>query len=739
MKIELKILKNEKFKEYSLVLLAYLAISIVMFWNLFANITTSTFGYGGDVYQGMWDLWWVDYALFTLHTTPYFTNMIFYPLGADLVTQTMAPLLGILTYPLQLISLPFALNSAIIAGIVLSGLFMYILAKYITGNKYASFIAGVIYAFSPEHIIQSTGHLQWTNIEFIPLFVLFLLLMIKEKKWKYSVYLAITFLFATFMGDLEQGALIALITFFILFYFILFDGEERKNILNKKFIFLLSLAVVLTFIFGLPAFMQLIKGVEAGVLSYVNTQGTIPYNILYSDPIISFFLPPYTNPIFGSLPGYLNFYENSVVDLAESVSYIGYSILFLVISALYFAIKKKELRKLGLWVFLAFIFAWLSLGPYVRVSGMPLTTAGLIPGIYLLYHSIPILNAFREPGRFDFATVLAIAVLAAFGFKHLSEKFRSSKEKIFVVFVVLILIEYWAYFLPQVTPATVPKAYYYIKQIPGNYSLLILPALPNYTSPAPNRFMGVELYYQTVFQKPLVGGYATRENESQLSAITSIPLVVEANYLSSQGRLLFPYPIIENYTQLNLFMLYAFNVEFVGVIMNAYNNTQLMQLASYLYSIFGVPVYQNESEGAMLFSTSSAIANNVRKHVVAYTFGSWVPGYYFCGSSFCNATFANMWWGSNARGIEIFVPKNSTHLVMNFSAMYYQGSANMGIYLNSNDLVKIIRLSPSPENYSVPLNLSPGLNPLILLTPNATGAAGEFNFGIMNITFSKAS
>jgi len=159
---------NRKLREYALVFLAYALVAAIMFPQLIANFATSTFGYGGDIYQGMWDLWWVNYAIFYLHTTPYFTNLIFYPVGANLVTQTMAPLLGILTYPLQLISLPFAMNTAIIIGIVLSGLFTYILAKYLTGNIPGSVLAGLIFAFSPEHIIQSLGHLQWTNIEFIP-------------------------------------------------------------------------------------------------------------------------------------------------------------------------------------------------------------------------------------------------------------------------------------------------------------------------------------------------------------------------------------------------------------------------------------------------------------------------------------------------------------------------------------------------------------------------------------------
>ncbi|MGC8776736.1 MAG: hypothetical protein ACP5P2_02195 [Candidatus Micrarchaeia archaeon] len=735
MKIEMS-----KLKEYLSVFLAYLAIAIAMFWQLVANFSTSVWGYGGDVYQSMWNLWWVRYSIFTLHASPYFTNFIFYPLGANLVTQTMAPLLGIFTYPLQMISLPLALNTAIFAGIVLSGLFMYILAKYLTGSKYGSFIAGLIFAFSPEHTIQSVGHMQWTNIEFIPLFLLFFLLMLKERKLKYAIYSSISFVLAVFAGDVEQGILIALLVFFILLYYLIFDKHERRNILSKRFAYLFGVLAVLAFLLGSPGFIPMINGIRGGVLSYVNTQGDIVHNILYSYTLSSFFLPPFNNLIFGSINGYASFYARSVVDTAESVGYIGYSVLFLAIFGIFASMKKKELERIGVWIFIAIIFGWLSLGPYIRISGMPTSTSGLMPGLYIIYHNIPLFNVFREPGRFDFATTLALALLAAFGFKHLSEGSKSkSTQLLFALFAILILLEYWAYYMPPVTPAVVPKAYYYIRQIPGNYSLLILPVFPNYSSQAPNKYLGLELYYQTVFQKPLVGGYATRENSTQLNLLAQIPLAVESNYLTNQGKLLFSYPIIENYTQLNLFMLANFDVGFVGVIREAYNYTNLLQLASYLYTVFGPPIYQSNT--TIIFSTRDAIINNVGKNVVAYTVGDWFPGYYACTSLFCNETFSNMWWGSNARGIGVYVPRNSTHLLMNFSAMYYKGNSNLGIYLNSaNNPVTIVKLTPYPKNYSVDLNLQPGLNLLVLVTPNATNtAASAFNFGIMNITFSRAS
>src|SRR5271157_1732997 len=90
---------RRNYKEYLLLFGIYLLISLLVFWPLTANITTTVPAGGpripaagtGDSYQNLWNLWWVGYAVFTLHTSPYFTNMLFYPVGADLVTHTLSP------------------------------------------------------------------------------------------------------------------------------------------------------------------------------------------------------------------------------------------------------------------------------------------------------------------------------------------------------------------------------------------------------------------------------------------------------------------------------------------------------------------------------------------------------------------------------------------------------------------------------------------------------------------------
>ena len=108
---------KQKIKEYMMTkrqylkpFLIYLLISLVMFWQITINIFGSAVNGHGDVYQSLFNLWWVPYAIFTLHQSPYFTSLLYYPIGANLITMTMTPLAGIFTAPLQLISSAFAYN-----------------------------------------------------------------------------------------------------------------------------------------------------------------------------------------------------------------------------------------------------------------------------------------------------------------------------------------------------------------------------------------------------------------------------------------------------------------------------------------------------------------------------------------------------------------------------------------------------------------------------------------------------
>ncbi len=96
----------------------YLVIAFLRFPNITGNITTTIPGANGDAYQNLWGMWWVVYALFHLHTNIYYTTLLFWPIGANLIYQTMSPLGSMITAPLQAISIPLAYNALFFIGAI---------------------------------------------------------------------------------------------------------------------------------------------------------------------------------------------------------------------------------------------------------------------------------------------------------------------------------------------------------------------------------------------------------------------------------------------------------------------------------------------------------------------------------------------------------------------------------------------------------------------------------------------
>jgi len=729
----------KQLKKYALIALAYLIISSIFFYPMVLDIAAKVPGSGGDVYQGMWGLWWVPYALFTLHATPYFTSYVFYPVGANLATQTFSPIAGIVSAVFQQVSLAFAYNIIFLLGFVLSGLFAYLLAHHITKNDTASFLAGFIYAFGPIHSIQAFGHLQFTNIEFIPLFLLFFLKMTEERKMKHAICAAASFVLLTFMGDIEQGLMTVLLVFFVLAYMII-EKTHRNKILNKKFAYLFIEMLAAILLLGSPFFIGILSGLNNAVLSSVNSQASLQYNELYSPDLFSFLIPSQQN-------GLLSFISKSFASInapavAERTVYAGYTVLLLAALAVV-SEYKQMFRKIGVFLVPLILFALLAIGPYLQIGG---TVTG-IPGVYLLYDLVPFFNVLREPGRFDIMIQLMLSVLAAVGFMELENKHANAELKKYlpVIFIALLIMEYNTLPIGQsmlssmYSNATIPKAYAEIGALQGNFTMLLLPALPNYASNTPALYPGLALFYQTAFRKPLVGGYTTRYNASQIFSLVNVPLVASAQYLQNGEGLVYGSPIAVNYTNSTVFLLGAYNVGFVSVIRQAYNITELQQITSYLTSMLGDPVYQ--SNDTIVFSTLN-IVNQAGRAFAAYTpvlFGDsasiWQPGWVICGESVtCKASYSDKWFAANPAYINMYSP-NYTRINITMQAFAPVGFQKEYIYFN-NQPASILNLTPSVQNFTLKVGLNPGINQLVLLsTTNSTSVYS--NVGIVNITFNR--
>src|SRR3954453_7435434 len=95
---EIRTIFRHQFLLYAVGFLSYAAITAVLFWPVLPHLTSaviagSPFG-RSDSWQGVWGLWWVQYAL-AHRTNPFFTTFVYYPTGADLFLHTLNSPTGI--------------------------------------------------------------------------------------------------------------------------------------------------------------------------------------------------------------------------------------------------------------------------------------------------------------------------------------------------------------------------------------------------------------------------------------------------------------------------------------------------------------------------------------------------------------------------------------------------------------------------------------------------------------------
>ena len=746
-----------KYKPYIYVSIVYLILALVMFEPVTAHISNVANGIGGDVYQNLWNIWWVGYSLSHFHSV-FYTTLLYWPLGANLVYQTMAPIAALISLPFEAVSTTLAFNFLFFLAYMLSGLTMFILADYLVKNKYAAFVAGLIFAFSATHVAHSYGSIVMSNIEWMPLALYFFLRMLDGEKKRAKLYsavgLGVSMTLISFMSTVEM----TVVTFDMLalvFLVYLVGKSLRKHVLNLGFWEAVAVAVVVMFVTGFWGYLPMIHTLMgSGASSTANYLNTVQDNEVWSVDLLSFFLPNPYNGIFTPITAsYFGIFSQ---DIAERSAYISYTVLALSAYAIF-----KERRKTILWASVAVIFAWLALGPYLQVGG---NVTGL-PELYLLYHSMPLLNIVGEPGRFDIIATIALAILAAMGTAELVKKIgargndRTNALFIFAIIIILLLVENNGFQIgaslvaSTTTHVSVPNLFYELRNVSGNFSLLMLPSLPIQNSYTPALYPGMESYYASVAHRPLVGGYVTRANTTMQLSVYNLPIAVQSTRLAEGGNLSYPSPVVQNPINQTLLTIFNYEVGFVGIMRGAYNASTLNQIAGYSQQIFGSPVYVDNS--VIAYQTSNAVSNNVFKGYVAFpSLTSWGPQYVAL-----NGTDKLAWvpiTGSAEEGtIAVYAPYEtnsslsmalagyigSVNTTVSFTAFTNSGTAKVFVAGQSSagNLPSVLfNVTGSPRIYSFSTQLTSGERGntfLFGVEQNYTNSGSVVYFN--NITFSK--
>ena len=218
----------------------FLIILFVFTFPLAFKMDSAVYGpmYGTDNRAAIWHFWWFNYS-FKHHLDVDTNIMNNYPFGLKHMGPKIFPLCMIPVYLFSILfNEIFAYNAMIILSLILSFVCMYALVFYLTQRHSAAFIAGLIYALSPYHINKSWEHFGLMFIEFIPLYILFLL-KLKNKPNLSNLILCSASLALVVLSDLTHSFIIFIFSLLYIAFCFFYYLKNIKEFLRLFFYFCL--------------------------------------------------------------------------------------------------------------------------------------------------------------------------------------------------------------------------------------------------------------------------------------------------------------------------------------------------------------------------------------------------------------------------------------------------------------------------------------------------------------------
>jgi hypothetical protein len=411
--------KNKQFntlREYSLVGISYTLLTIILTYPVLFKIKTDIPGTGADSLQWMRILWYTKIAIKEADLAALtHDHLLFYPNGIESMPFSSAfnQMLYVLLSPF--LELHVIYTILWLLTFILGAIGSYLLVKYLTDDKYAAFIAGIVFAFSPYHFSRGLYFFGAATVQWIPFCALYLMKTVKEEGIKNPILAGIFFILVA-MSDLQylifMGVFAGLV-FFYDFYLTLRSG--------KKFTHSVKQIIKKYFFFGGVAFLGVLPLTINEILIALSNQNFLKPSAAeiptLSNDLMSFFLPSHLHPLLGQFT--LDLYSNIPSWFAERVNFIGYIVLVLSILSLLKSRRKPDIK---FWLVTTFLFTIISLGPILHFNGaFTFTDSNLkIPLPYqILYNTVPFLKNCRTVGRFFVIATLGYSVLAGYGISEL--------------------------------------------------------------------------------------------------------------------------------------------------------------------------------------------------------------------------------------------------------------------------------------------------------------------------------
>lgn len=479
-----------------------------------------------DEYTFIWNIWWFRHSILELHTSPLYTDYIFFPVGTKLILYTYNLFNCALALPLTFfLPLPLVSNLVLIFTWVVSGWGAYLLALYLLRRngltehaRAAAIVAGLLYAFaSNRHVYAALGHYDMVSTQWLPFYILYFIRTAEEPGLK-NPSLAALFATLAMLCEMIFGTFLFIFSVFYLFL--------RRNEVHRQGLYLrMAILVIIVLLTYWPVLIPILREFIQGEYELKGWGDALKL----STDFLGFFTPTALHPGLGTG------WDKELKAVTEGTSrfsdvntvFLGYVSLAMATIAL----LKNPPRMVKTWVAQGLLFASLCLGPVLQINkryvfdmdGIPVT----IPMPFALLHYIPVFRANRVPNRFSVILTLCLAVLVAFGIQKflslIAWRFSPRFSRVAgAVIAVLILTEHLAIPLP-LTDARIPAPLLLVGQEEGDFTILQLPLGWRNSFGMAGAESTQAQYYQTAHGKRLLAGNISRNPPFQFDYFLRLP------------------------------------------------------------------------------------------------------------------------------------------------------------------------------------------------------------------------
>jgi len=503
----------------------FLLVTFFLTWPLVIRFTTSIYGIPSDNLGIIWQMWWTRSAS-GFGAGASFCPLIGFPFGSSVGLLGMEPLAWLTErFGLLLANEIVVYNLITLCGFFLSGITMYYLVRYLTGDRRAAFFGGFAYMITGWHAYHALFFNRLAATQWMPLYILMLLKFIKKPNVKSAILLCLS-------AILVAGMSIHFGLFMVIFTVAFLAGRlvhrriserlrrKRENIkgktpwdLNRKTL-LLSLMVVLILIVTLfPfAYQSIISGETGGEEQEWPTT-PIPGELRTEDQYVNqsarpldYLLPDPYNPFLGRVARELD--PGDFRGFHQSLN-IGWIVLILAVLGMVFMSRRGDgkperlhnsggdYRQHTAWGFLTagLVCFVLSLRPFINIGGVRIPLPSSLLSVFA--------PMFRWYLRLGIVVVLCAIVLACFGLSRLLERWKGfTRWAVLALFAVILAME--VVIVPPFhtfNTRDVPLLISTVADLPGDAALAFYPLDEQATFPN-----STLLFYQRSSEKPMLNG-----------------------------------------------------------------------------------------------------------------------------------------------------------------------------------------------------------------------------------------